>query len=221
MRRLLALLIVFIVGGAGALVWLRVRDSSTATAEPGSQVAAPIIEKKPPVVATRRFNPASPPSDMPALQPDEAAVTDSNFISAAVVRGETRKTGGGTAVVTITQVKITLQLSVTIWVPEDATQKVLDHEEGHRQISEFYYSSADQVATRVAASYIGKQIAISGSDLDAEASTALQQASDEITAEYNRQLGPEAAQLRYDAITDHARNDVLAKDAVSQVLPAR
>jgi hypothetical protein len=41
---------------------------------------------------------------------------------------------------------------------------------------------------------------------------------DEITQEYNKELNPEPAQLRYDDITDHSRNDVSAKDAVSQVL---
>jgi hypothetical protein len=112
---------------------------------------------------------------------------------------------------------MTLGLAITIWVPADVTQKVLEHEEGHRQISEFFYQDADKLAVRVAATYIGRQLTITGNDLNAEANKALQQIGDEITAEYTRQLDPGPAQLRYDAITDHARNEVLAKDAIAEV----
>ena len=47
--------------------------------------------------------------------------------------------------------------------------------------------------------------------------TLLQQIGAEITTDYSKQLDAEPAQLRYDDITDHARNDVLARDAVAQV----
>jgi hypothetical protein len=40
----------------------------------------------------------------------------------------------------------------------------------------------------------------------------------EITEEYNKQLNPEPAQLLYDTITDHSRNEVVVKDAVAHAL---
>ena len=46
----------------------------------------------------------------------------------------------------------------------------------------------------------------------------LQQIGSDITAEYSNQLGADTAQLRYDAITDHARNDVRVQDAIAQAL---
>jgi hypothetical protein len=211
----------FIAIAAGVMVWLRRQDSLPAgrASDSGAHMDSAVIEKQPPVVTTRRFNPVSPPSDMPPLQAGELAVTDTNFGSLATVSGHLRSSGGdGTE--TITQVKVQLQLTITIWVPEDVTEKVLEHEEGHRQISEAYYAMAEEVARRIAASYIGRQIPISG-DLNSAAQQAVQQIGSEITAEYNRQLDPEPAQLKYDSITDHARNDVLSKDAVSQVLAAR
>ncbi len=209
-------LIAFIILAAASLLWLRARDS--APPPPSAPTAAPIIDKQPPVVSTRRFDPASPPPDMPPLHAGEQAQCDSNFMSGALVSGQTRRTSSTTATLTITQVKMQLGLTITIWVPDGVTQKVLEHEEGHRQISEFFYQDADKLAARVAASYIGRQLPVTGNDLNAEASQALQQFGDEITAEYTRQLDPAPAQLRYDAITDHARNEVLAKDAITQAL---
>jgi hypothetical protein len=216
-RRLFVPLLLFVLLGALGLVWLRTHDAAPAATVLGSQ-AAPTIDKQPPVVSTRRFDPAAPPPDMPRLQPGEAAECDSNFMSGAGVSGQPRRTGANTATVTITQIKMTLQLVITIWVPEDVTQRVLEHEEGHRQISESYYETAGKVAEQIAAPYIGRQLTVTGDNLDAEANKLLQQVGADITAEYDKELDADAAQLRYDAITDHARNGTLAKDAVAQVL---
>ena len=119
---------------------------------------------------------------------------------------------------TITQVTVTLQLNITIWVPTDASQHVIEHEDGHRAISEYYYQGADKIAERIAASYIGKKELISGADLQDESNKWLAQTGSEITDEYNRELNPAPAQQRYDLITDYSRNEVVAKDAVAQVL---
>jgi hypothetical protein len=176
------------------------------------------IEKQPINFANRIFDPARHPADMPPMAFGEQAQCDSRFLSRADVSGEAERTDAVHATVTITDIKITLQLDITIWLPVSVTQHVLDHEEGHRQISEHYYATADQVAERIAASFLGKKTEITGADLQAELSKSLQQVSAEISAEYNRQLNPEPAQLRYDAITDHSRNNVAAPDAVAQAL---
>ena len=118
----------------------------------------------------------------------------------------------------MTGVKVTLELKINIWVPEGATQQVIEHEEGHQQISEHYYRDADKVAQQVAAEHIGETVSVSGSDLEAEINGALQKVGAEITAEYNRRLNPNAAQQRYDDITDHSRYDISASDAVARVL---
>jgi hypothetical protein len=152
------------------------------------------------------------------MRPGESAECDSNFLSNASVGGETRQTDATHATVTITRIKVTLQLNVTIWTPPSASQRMIDHEEGHRQISEYYYEAADKVAGRIAARYMGKQIDIAGENSDAESTKLLQQMADEIAAEYNKQLNPEPAQLLYDDITDHSRNEVLVKDAVDHAL---
>jgi hypothetical protein len=182
------------------------------------EAPAPSIIKQPVNFASRTFDPASPPSDMPPLPAGENAECDSDFISNAYVSGQIRRTDATHATLTITQVKVTLQLNLTIWMPADVTPHVTEHEEGHRQISEYYYQTADQLAGRIASTYMGKQVEVSGADLNAESNKALGQMAGEITSEYNKQLDTEPTQLLYDSITDHSRNEVAAQDAVDHAL---
>jgi len=208
------LLLAFVISVcAGWLSW-RAASSSASGPEP----AKPLIEKQPVAFATRLFDPANPPSDMPPLGQGEEAECDSSFISDANVGGRMRKIDSTNATVTVAQVSVSLQLKITIWVPYGAAQQVMEHEQGHRRISEHYYASADQLAAEIAASYSGRRIAISGSDLDAEARNALAELSKEITAEYNRRLNPDPAQRRFDDLTDHNRNDRDAQEAVAQAI---
>ena len=182
------------------------------------EASAPTIIKRPVAFASRTFDPAAPPADMPPLSPGEGAECDSNFLSNASVRGETRQTDATHATVTITQISVTLQLNITIWVPSGATQHVMEHEEGHRQISEYYYRGADKLAERIASSYMGKRVDITGTDLSVDSNKVLQQAAAEINDEYNKELNPGPTQLLYDSITDHGRNDVVVKDAVDHAI---
>jgi hypothetical protein len=129
-----------------------------------------------------------------------------------------QKIDSTSATATVTRVKVTLQLKITIWVPNDATQHVIEHEEGHRQISEHFYDLADKVAAAIAAPYLGRQIAISGADLNEEFRKNLLQLSKDITAEYSTKLNPNAAQQRYEYLTDHSRNDRDAKEAATQAI---
>jgi hypothetical protein len=202
----------------GAILFIWYRWHGRPSGEPPGGTSGPTIVKQPSTFAQRTFDPAMPPADMPPMRPGESAECDSNFLSNASVGGETRQTDATHATVTITRIKVTLQLNVTIWTPPGAPQHMIDHEEGHRQISEYYYQAADKVAGRIAAKYMGKQIDIAGENSDAESTKLLQQMANEIAAEYNKQLNPEPAQLLYDDITDHSRNEVLAKDAVDHAL---
>jgi len=182
------------------------------------EAPVPTINKQPVAFANRTFDPAMPPNDMPHLAPGETAVCDSDFQSNASVRGDSRQTDATHATVTITQIKVTLQLNINIWVPTGVTQHVIEHEEGHRQISEYYYQTADKLAERIAATYMGRQVDVTGTDLGAESSKMLHQVATEITDEYNKELNPGPTQLLYDAITDHGRNDAVVKDAVAHAI---
>jgi hypothetical protein len=214
MRRtiLLCALLAAVIFGS----WLVWRSSSSR--RQSGMADAPTITKQPVNFANRTFDPENPPSDMPQLAPGELAVCDSNFLSNAKVGGDAHETDSTHAIVTVTSVTVNLRLDVTIWVPANSSQHVIEHEQGHREISEHFYRDADKLAARIAAPYLGKKFEISGTDLQGELSKALQEMGDEITGEYGRDLNPNPTQLRYDAITDHSRNDVSAKDAVAQAL---
>jgi hypothetical protein len=213
LRRLLALGLVL---GVVILGWLNWRDvAERRELRDGSRA---IVNKQPVNFVRRTFDPASPPPDMPPLNGGENARCDSDFGSSVHVAGQSRRTDATHATVTITQIRVDLQLHLIIWAPPDATQHMLDHEEGHRQISEYYYKNADRIIERIAANYIGRPVSISGDDLNAEYTKALQTVADEITAEYHKQIDPEPTQVLYDTITDHSRNGTLASDAVAHAL---
>ena len=202
----------------GALIfgWFAWRDFSSRRQL--REAPLPTINKQPVAFTTRTFDAASPPPDMPPLSSGEIAECDSDFRSNARVRGESRQTDATHATVTIMQITMTLELNINIWLPTGSSQHLIEHEEGHRQISEYYYQTADKLAERIATRYMGRQVDITGTDLDVACSKILQQMATDITDEYNKELNPGPTQLLYDAITDHGRNDVVVKDAVIHAL---
>ena len=212
-RSLIVLCVLLITLIFGWLMWRNFSPPRQLSESP-----TPLIIKQPVSFASRTFDPAAPPADMPPLAPGESAECDSDFLSSASVRGEPRQTDSTHATVTITQIKLTLQLNINIWVPTGVTQHVIEHEEGHRQISETYYQTADKLAERIATTYLGKQVEITGTDLGVESTKMLQQMAAEITDEYKKELNPGPTQLLYDSITDHGRNEVIVKDAVAHAL---
>jgi hypothetical protein len=214
--RMRTIILLCVLVGLAAFVSLKWRGSGSRNE--AKETSATIVNKLPVHFENRTFDPASPPVEMPPMSPGEAAVCDSNFLASANVSGDTHPVDATHASVTVTQVKVTLQLNVTIWTPANVSPRVLEHENGHRQISEHYYETADKVAERIAATYSGRQTEISGSDLDAESGKLLHQMASEITAEYGKQLNPEPAQELYDTITDHSRNDVSVQDALTHAI---
>jgi len=64
-----------------AVGWLSWRE--VAARRQSREVVAPTIIKQPIVFASRTFDPAAPPADMPSLATGENAVCDSNFRSSA------------------------------------------------------------------------------------------------------------------------------------------
>jgi hypothetical protein len=196
--------------------WLVWRSSPSRQKSGGA--GTPTITKQPVNFVERTFDPENPPADMPQLAPGELAVCDSNFLSNASVGGDAHETDSTHAIVTVTSVNVNLQLNVTIWVPANASQHVVEHEQGHREISEHFYRDAEKLAAKIGAAYLGRKFSISGTDLQAELRKSLQEMGAEITEEYSRELNPNPTQLRYDAITDHSRNEISAKDAVAQAL---
>ena len=113
---------------------------------PSKEPPAVTINKQPVNFARRTFDPANPPSDMPPLAQEENAACVSDFISNATVAGQSRQTDATHATIPVTHIKMDLQLNLSIWVPIETTARGTEHEEGHRQIAEYYYQAAVEVA---------------------------------------------------------------------------
>jgi hypothetical protein len=176
------------------------------------------ITKMPVKAGMQTFDPRRPPRDLPPLRPPEEAVCASDFLSDASVGGQAEQTDATHGKLTINRIKLTLQLNITIWVPTNPPKTTVDHENGHRRISEYYYKNAEAIARRIAEPYVGKVIDISGRALRKAVSAALQKAGAEITDAYNEQMPVETTQARYDVITEHSRKDIPVPDAVAQAL---
>ena len=203
--------------GVIVLAWIGWQEKSPVAQH--RALPPPSVIRQPARITTRTFDPANPPSDMPPLTSSgEIAQCESNFTANANVAGKSRRSDATHAAITVTQISVTLQLDITIWAPEDISQHVMEHEQGHRQISEYYYQGADKVAAEIASRYLGREVSVSGADLDAEVHKALQDIGAEITDEYEKELNSNPAQLLFDSITDHSRNDVAVQDAVDHAL---
>ena len=176
------------------------------------------ITKMPVTVKYRTFDPHRPPPEMPRLKPPESALCVAEFLASASVSGQAVQTDATRAKLTINRVDVTLQLNITIWLPPNPPQMVVKHEEGHRQIAEYFYEKADAIVKRVAQPYIGKLIDISGPDVRKMLTLALNRIGEDITEAYKNQMPVEQAEVRYDTITDHSRNNIPVPEAVAQAI---
>src|SRR4051812_39510442 len=75
------------------------------------------ITQTPATVKTRHFDPKNPPRDMPPLNRDEAAVTQSKFACAVKLEVEIQQAQGQKPTAHIAGVDATLRLDVTLWLP--------------------------------------------------------------------------------------------------------
>ena len=177
------------------------------------------IKHNPPKVKTRVFNPEKPPAEMPRLNRDEAAVTESKFACGVQVEVQVSQQGNAKPVMKVTGVKADLTLEIVIWLPNNVTNKIRRHEDGHREISEHYYKDAEAIARKFASSYIGKQLDIKSTDRK-ETQAAIHKVANEFCGHYlgATEVPGEKAQLKYDDLTDHGRNNVPEKEAIQRSL---
>jgi hypothetical protein len=182
------------------------------------------VHHEPPQVQTKTFDPANPPPEMPPLKPGEAAVTESSFSCQTMigVLVTSQQPGVGTcrATVKITSVTTTLRLGIVIWLPQQGARKLTAHEEGHRIIDERYYAGASEIAERLSRAMIGDEVTAEGSDCDAAAQAAIRNAGNELCGQYMAavQFPAARAQVVYDQLTDHGRNEMGEKQAIAAAM---
>jgi hypothetical protein len=180
------------------------------------------IDRSDPVIERKQFDPKSPPSDMPKLHPNEAAVTQSFFGAETRVGGEVvereRQPDGFRSSIKVDTVRMTLKFRVTIWLPYGAVPKLVKHEEGHKDLAEHYYKDAERIARAEAEKLIGQTVSGSGKDAEEAGDNALKNAAELVGQRYLGQTDVPCgkAQEFYDQITKHGTNAVPEKRAIEE-----
>jgi hypothetical protein len=179
------------------------------------------INRRAPVIEHKKFQRDHPSKEMPPLEGDEAAVTKSIFgiesqFSVEIIPGE--KLGRRTINrIKVAGVTVDLSLKITVWLPEDAAKVIIDHEEGHRQISEYFYRDSERIARSIAEKYIGQSYSAEGDD--AASIKALDKVQNEFLQKYMGQTQVVSARANeiFDELTDHGRNQkITVEDAIKK-----
>lgn len=209
--------------GVAGRIWLGV-IAIIAASNCATVVADVTVDKKPPVVMRRPFDPAHPPAEMPPMQPGEAAVTQSQFdcsinLTYTVIGRKTTATGQCTTSLQVKGVAVNLELKTTVWLPTAAPAKLAAHEEGHRQIDERIYADADKAAREIGTALDGEVLEGEGADCAAAESSATRSAADRLCRDYLRRVAGRAGRVGeiYDQITAHGtRAKPAEREAIQQ-----
>jgi hypothetical protein len=96
----------------------------------------------------------------------------------------------------------------------------VDHEEGHRQICEFYYKDAEAIARKSAQAVIGKSFKGTGRDKKAATDDAMSKAIAFVSEAYMNEtrVRCSAAQKIYDRLTNHSLINITEAEAIKQAL---
>jgi len=150
-----------------------VRADAPAATAPASDEAVK-VEKAEVVVEYKRFDPYHMPTPPPPIEKGEAAVTVYRFgveVDSKYSYTQSAKAPPGPAKldVTVEEISVRLTLSVTVWLPDNASKELAAHEEGHRWIAEKFYADAEQVVRPMAQRWVGKKLKGEGRDAKAAA----------------------------------------------------
>jgi hypothetical protein len=179
------------------------------------------ITRKPPNTHTRTFDPKNPPSDMPKLSGNEAAVTRSAFACAsgaqyAIIDSHKLADGRSVATIRVEEVSMELTLENTIFLPKGAGKKLVAHEQAHAAIAEAVYAHAEETARQLLADVPGKTASATGPDETSAAKAAFHKLLDPIGDRYMKVI-PErggAVNDTFDALTKHGTNSLDEAEAI-------
>ena len=118
-----------------------------------------------------------------------------------------------------------LSMPILITLPKDANEKLKAHEQGHLHINEYFYKQyAENAIKKAAASMIGKEYTIEGSDYDDAKKKLVPMTVKDVQVLYRARTFTQAekANVIYDALTDHGRksevdSETAAMQAVKEV----
>jgi hypothetical protein len=106
----------------------------------------------------------------------------------------------------VSKAKVTLTCSLCEWLPQNCSEKLKQHEDGHRQIVLILYQKGDAIAKELAQKYLMNKPWHGG------------QASKDFDTAYQHEVFDVIKWLnaKYDEITNHGSNSVDSKEAVQE-----
>lgn len=177
------------------------------------------IQKAPPEIKTQYFDKGMRPPESSPPEHNDCANTHWHYgfipkVAFDLVQRE-RVADGEIVLIKIKKVDLKLNLQITMWLPEKASEDVIAHEKGHAAICLDAYKSAETYARAAAEPFVGKQIRAHGSNFEATINRALTDVNQEMARKY-REETVERANITgalYDKITltDHAASKVEQK----------
>jgi hypothetical protein len=184
------------------------------------------VKKVPPTFEQKVIDPKNPPPEKKNVAPNHPAFTWCNYTARWFMRYNTERTpvqdGKTTVRLTVSSMDLTLSLNSTIWLPAGAPQRLFRHEQGHQQIGERSYGSADTIARQVAQEIVvGHTFEASAGDVASAEKAASDKAGQAFLAAYLKAIRDPAQRVHqlYDEITNHGNNrNVTEGDAVEQAI---
>ena len=183
------------------------------------------VSKAPAVVKTEYFDKGARPPEASPPEHNECANTHWHYgfipeVSFDLIKRE-KVADGESVCVKIKKINLKLNLEITMWLPEKASEDVLAHEKGHTEICFDAYKDAESHAREVAKPFIGKEISAQGSDYETTVKRALTDVNQEMARKYREETVDKANITGglFDKITmkDHAAVKVPQKVSDAEI----
>src|SRR5690606_27881340 len=126
-----------LLAGTGAVLVTRIAHA---------QSAKVVAVRSPPSVQQLEFDPRRPPESMPPLTPPEAAVCHYEFSIETGVDYSYEPYDGTSMMLRIDALTVVTNLKIEVWLPRNARRNLVEHEQAHRRICEYYYANAEAAA---------------------------------------------------------------------------
>jgi len=171
------------------------------------------------------FDPRHPPQNMHLLENGDPGMADATAMihwNSGKIRG---KWDPGQHIMVVTDIEpVVITGHTEIRLPEDATEKLKEHELGHDTVyAAIWNQSAHKIADNVLRDMVGRHFSGEGADEAARQASAWGKAGDELCRRMNgvtdqivQRMG--VVSNRYDQITDHSRNPIESQAGAFQAL---
>lgn len=179
-----------------------------------------VVQKIPPAVELKLFDPEHLPTPAPPLQPGREAETeckfncDNNFQFDVFMRNDVAKHCW--IVFRVTKVDTKISLPITMWQPASASERLKAYEDGHKRIAEIVYSTAGDVAQESAHAAIGHIFMGEGDTSEGAEQQALAKANNFVCESYRSKTFNIASEVS--KIYDQLTNQVVASSGVEQAV---